>query len=432
MKRRSGADAPVVPAASFVELVHARRGHMSVRQRVDGADLLTDRLTRGPWRRWSFLSTRAVAAAVSVLGIAATGVGVHEFNRRSAPPTPLSCVVDGGRVARAGLIEADPGAAPTLHFSDGSAVSLSPGAHVSLQHVDALGARVALAGGSAYVDITHRPGAHWSFEAGPFAIAVTGTAFRLAWNAALEELDVDMDRGSVEVSGPLSDGELALRSGQHLVVRVRDRETLIRDRDADSRQGSAGQGVPAPTNPGVGALAAPGISTPPRGASTARLPASYVAPNLDWRAMLANGDFDAIVRQAERRGLDQCIATAGTTELAALADAARYSRHDDIARRTLLAQRSRFPGSAAARDAAFLLGRLEETLKNPTSGIDWYDRYAQEGAGGTYASEAMGRRMILIEQVSGAAQARAAAADYLSHFPDGEYSAKARVLTRAP
>ena len=332
----------------------------------------------------------------------------------------------------AGLIEADPGVAPTLHFSDGSAVSLSPGAHASLQHVDSLGARVALTGGSAYVDITHRPGAHWSFEAGPFAIAVTGTAFRFGWNAAQEELDVEMDRGSVEVSGPLSDGGLALRSGQHLVVRVRDRETLIRDRDPARPEEPPVQALAPLANPEIGAVAVSGSPSTPRVASMPRLPAHYVAADPDWPALLANGDFEAIVRQAEQRGLDVCMATVSTTELAALADAARYSRHDDIARRTLLAQRSRFPGSAAARDAAFLLGRLEETVKNPTAGIDWYDRYAREGAGGTYASEAMGRRMLLIDQVSGAARARAAAEDYLSHFPDGEYSAKARALTRAP
>jgi hypothetical protein len=411
---------------------------MSLRQRIDGAELLADRLARGPWRRRSNLSIRAVAAAVSALGVvAACATGVHEFNRRTAPP--LRCVVDGGRVLRAGLIEADPGVAPTLHFSDGSAVSLSPGAHASLQHVDALGARVALTGGSAYVDITHRPGAHWSFEAGPFAIAVTGTAFRFGWNAAQEELDVDMDRGSVEVSGPLSDGGLALRSGQHLVVRVRDRETLIRDRETliHGRDPAPPEGPPAQAlaplaNPEIGAVAVSGSPSTPRGASMSRLPANYAAANPDWPALLANGDFEAIVRQAEQRGLDECIATASTTELAALADAARYSRHDDIARRTLLAQRSRFPGSAAARDAAFLLGRLEETVKNPIAGIDWYDRYVREGAGGTYASQAMGRKMLLIDQVSGSARSRAAAEDYLSHFPDGEYSAKARALTRAP
>jgi TolA-binding protein len=398
---------------------------MSARQRVEGADLLLDRLRR----RRPLPFAWPLAAAVGVVAIVAAGVGVREFGHRAA--RPLSCTVEGGHIARGGFIEADPGAATTLHFSDGSDVSLSPGTQASLRQVDALGARVTLTGGDVYVDIAHRPGARWSFEAGPFAIAVTGTAFRVGWNAAQEELEVRMDRGSVEVSGPLSDGELALHAGQQLDVRVRERETLIRDRDG-LRQDPPAE-VPAPSpSPSASSPAVTGGTLPARAAATLRPPTNYGAANPDWAAMLANGDFEAIVRQAERRGLDECIRTATSSEVATLADAARYSRHDDIARRALLAQRARFPASSAAKDAAFLLGRLEETLKNATAGIDWYDRYVRENPGGTYGSEAMGRKMMLIEEVSGAPEARAAATDYLSHFPDGPYSAKARALTRVP
>jgi hypothetical protein len=241
-----------------------------------------------------------------------------------------------------------------------------------------------------------------------------------------------MDRGSVEVSGPLSDGELALRAGQQLDVRVRERETLIRDRDGLRQDPPAEMPTPSPIPPSASSPAVTGGAALARAGATLRPPTNTGAASPDWAAMLANGEFEAIVRQAERRGIDDCIATANSSEIATLADAARYSRHDDIARQALLAERARFPASSAARDAAFLLGRLEETLKNPTAGIDWYDRYVRENPGGTYGSEAMGRKMMLIEQVAGAPQARAAATDYLSHFPDGPYSAKARALTRVP
>jgi len=77
---------------------------------------------------------------------------------------------------------------------------------------------------------------------------------------------------------------------------------------------------------------------------------------------------------AEARGIDATIAASPLPEIAALADAARYTGRNDLARRALLAERSRFPGSPEARSAAFLLGRMAEA-GSPAAAIDWYDRY---------------------------------------------------------
>jgi TolA-binding protein len=361
---------------------------------------------------------------VAAVAIVLVGIGIDRHEARA-----LSFAVAGGHVARDGIIEADPGVAASLHFSDGSDVAFAPGAHVALRRVDGQGASLALTAGTAYVDIAHRPLARWSFEAGPFVIAVTGTAFRLGWNATQEELEVRMDRGSVEVRGPLSDGPIALRSGQHLFVRVRQRETVIRDNDETAPleippEGAmpSAQHVDAPPP----SIAASGAVPPTVRART------HSASDVDWQGLLAGGDFETIIRQAQRRGLEESMAGVASSDLAALADAARYSRHDDIARRALVVQRHRFPGSPAARDAAFLLGRLEETVRNSSAAVDWYARYMQEDPNGTYASEALGRKMILVQQISGATEARAAAAEYLSHFPDGPYRARAQALTRAP
>jgi hypothetical protein len=143
---------------------------------------------------------------------------------------------------------------------------------------------------------------------------------------------------------------------------------------------------------------------------------------------LAHGDSEAIVEQAQHRGLESCLADASLSDLAALADAARYGRHDDIARRTLLAERHRFPLSDPSRDAAFLLGRLEETGSGPAAAVSWYDRYLVESPNGTYASEAFGRKMILTLELHGDDSARAVAAEYLNRFPAGTYAARARAL----
>jgi hypothetical protein len=152
-----------------------------------------------------------------------------------------------------------------------------------------------------------------------------------------------------------------------------------------------------------------------------------------WSAALVAGDADTILRDVERRGLERSLAEASGEDLSALADAARYRRRDSIAKQALLAQRSRFPGSARALDAAFLLGRLEEVREdNARKALSWYERYLEEAPSGAYASEALGREMIVTQDLMGVAAARRVAEDYLRRFPTGTYVGAARALRRGP
>jgi TolA-binding protein len=117
------------------------------------------------------------------------------------------------------------------------------------------------------------------------------------------------------------------------------------------------------------------------------------------------------------------------TDLAALADAARYARRPDLARRALIAQRERYPGSMQARDASFFLGGLAEGQKNDAASLEWYDVYLGENTNGAYASQALGRKMMLVQRLTGPESARPIATEYLARFPDGPYAGSAaRVL----
>ena len=298
------------------------------------------------------------------MAIALAGTGIAVFELRAA--RSLGYSLEGGHVGHDGIIELDPGAQGRIHFSDGSDVSLVTGTRASLRRVDVHGAVVSVARGSAYVDITHRPEARWSFEVGPFLIDVTGTAFRFVWDPEGQELDLRMDRGSVRVNGPLSDGALALHSGQRLIVRVRQGETLIREHEGSAAptEASAVAAAPPPSSPET--------VTPAPPSSTSGAKPQGASPELSWQGLVTSGHFEAVIRDVQRRGVDECIAGASIAELAALADAARYSRHDDIARRALLAERRRFPDSPSARDAAFLLPgacrRRGRTRAGPSTG----------------------------------------------------------------
>ena len=151
-----------------------------------------------------------------------------------------------------------------------------------------------------------------------------------------------------------------------------------------------------------------------------------------WPAALAAGNFGAIVDDASR-DLRHVLRSAGPDDLAALADAARYQRRDDLARRALEAQRQRFPRSPRATDAAFFLGRLDE---NGGAGLiralHWYDRYLEEAPNGSYAAEALGRRMIALRELYGIAAARPVAETYVRRFARGSYAGAAHALLGDP
>jgi len=153
----------------------------------------------------------------------------------------------------------------------------------------------------------------------------------------------------------------------------------------------------------------------------------------EWAPLLAGGDFDAIVEQAKQIGFEVCLGSETEQNLAALADAARYTHRGDLARRSLMALRARFPTTDRARDAAFFLARLSEAGRGGAGeALSWYERYLREAAGGSYAEEALGREMILRRRNDGSAHAREVAGRYLKAYPHGVYANEAASLLEDP
>ena len=127
--------------------------------------------------------------------------------------------------------------------------------------------------------------------------------------------------------------------------------------------------------------------------------------------------------------MPHALEASSSDDLAALADAARYRRQDDLARRALDAQRRRFQGTPRAADAAFFLGRLDEKVgAGLVHALRWYDRYLEEAPGGSYAAEALGRKMVAVRDLYGVAQARTVADEYVRRFPRGSYAGAAQAL----
>ena len=347
------------------------------------------------------------------VGAAALVFGLVLFVSRKAVPIALTYRVTGA-VADGGYLQVpDVTASAEVVFSDGSRIRMSPTTGARIAGVNADGAHLVLERGLLDVDVVHRVGAAWTIKAGPYEVAITGTAFSMSWDS--DELTVAMIRGSVVVKGPLATPGVSVLAGEKFSVRERDHSLSIVDqvRAPDPvehegrpvRTGSAQSQEPAPRPSGAGQ---------------------------SWSARVASGDYRSVLREAEQKDLDATLINGPLADLAALADAARYLRRDDIARRALVAERSRFPHSSEAHAAAFLLARLLEEEGDILGAASGYDRYLRESPRGSFAQEAMGRELALLRGRGDRTAALPVAQRYLREFPFGPYTQIARDVTGAP
>ncbi len=383
-------------------------------------------------RRVAKRRRRIRAARLTVAVAAALVIGVGGYRERArlfeSSSSVLSYRVSGGPALRPGdfLEAADDPAGTDVAFSDGTRVRLEPRARGRVVDLDGDGARVALYGGRAHVDVRHRANARWLFQAGPFDVRVHGTAFTIGWNPATAHFDLVMESGVVSVAGPISGGEMVVRAGESLSIGLNDGSGATGS-SAQART-SAAEGAPAAAEPVAPAPRVVAEPRPTRRRDVAISDAERTHPLSDWRAELADGHAAAVVADAQRRGLARVLDAASSEDLAALADAARYVGNDDLARRALLVQRRRFSSSSRAAEASFLLGRLDDESAGTASALAWYDRYLAEAPAGAYVSEALGRKMMALERAHRRAEAVAIASDYLRRFPRGSYAHAAGVL----
>jgi hypothetical protein len=377
--------------------------------------------------RWSLVGTLAAASALVALGVVRSG-------RLGAPA--LTYRVEGGSLVDGGYLREEGRGGIKLFFAEGTEFILMPGTRSRLRAVDAAGARIAIENGTASFQVTPAPESNrrWQVDVGPFLVTVKGTVFTVSWDATTEKFELKLRHGRVTVNGPVSGGEIALRAGQRLVVDLPEGQTVISEQKPEDW-------LDAPAGPAPRA-AEPPAERPAAASDRPAAPAARPAPTspsgkLDgerrWALALAAGDLDRILGEAERAGVKATLDRASGDDLLALADAARYRRRMDLAREALLAERRRFPDSPRSLDAAFRLGRVEEASdRGLARAIEWYDEYLMRAPMGTYASEALGRKMTLMSKVGGPSRARPVAEEYLRRFPGGTYAGPARAFVRAP
>jgi TolA-binding protein len=174
----------------------------------------------------------------------------------------------------------------------------------------------------------------------------------------------------------------------------------------------------------------PPVETPVREAPSTRAHRARRA-EASWSSLVSAGQFARVLDAAQARGFDAVYQRASLADLEALADAARYAQRASVARDALLALRTRFARTKPAKQAAFLLGRLVED-ESAASALEWYDRYLAEEPRGVHASQALGRRMLILYRKGETDQAASTAREYLVRFPKGPHAESARKIVTGP
>lgn len=374
-------------------------------------------------RSWGPVAAVVVAALSAALAFAVWPARLGYRVESSAPNA-------GGYVESTGHEDA------VARFTEGTEVRVHSGGRARVVQVSRDGASVALEHGRAGFHVVHRPGAHWSVEAGPFSIAVTGTEFEVEWASGEGVLSVELVSGSVVVRGPSAPDGIGVRAGQHLVARVADGVMRLEPAPHASAGIARAEAAPEPSaaaeTPGASRSPSPDprAAAPPREPSLANGERAPAPPS--WTRRVASGDFRGVVSDARGAGLAATFSQASLEDLVALADAARYTGARDVAQGALVAQRKRFPRTPDAKAAGFLLGRLAEDGGELREALVWYDRYLAEAPAGAFAAEALGRRLLATKKAGDLPRARSLAREYLERFPEGPHAAAARGLAAGP
>ena len=292
-----------------------------------------------------------------------------------------------GRPAIVGAwLTAQPTQALPVRFSEGTLVALGQGSRGRITQVARGGAHIELAHGSVDAEVAHLPGASWTFSAGPFDVAVTGTHLDVTWAPETGKFELSVSRGSVVVQGPFIQGPQEVRAGQVCRVDLTRRLMELGQLSAQHAQRSppAADVTPSPQ------------AVPPAAPVESAAPQPLGGPG-SAHAVSAESWLEA-------------------------ARVARLAGRPAEERAALLACRKRAPGQPPAAQAAYLLGRASAAAE----AAQWFEIYLREQPQGLLAREASGRLIESYRAAGNTGAAQTAASRYLALYPNGPHASLAR------
>ncbi|MBN2344518.1 MAG: FecR domain-containing protein [Deltaproteobacteria bacterium] len=366
--------------------------------------------------------TAAVVAAAAIILIVAT----------ASRTTALSFYIDHSmETAQAGSwIRADADEHHNIHFSDGSAISVSPKTETRIAAADSEQVIVDLNRGALKLKVTPKRNNKWTVRAGPYQVKVVGTRFSVQWQADEAVFSVQVTRGKVSVYGPGIDangifvaaGSQLKAEGQTNVVSV----GAVPPQNAVSSEGSV-----CPTGSNTSSLQQ---KTPTKDGSTSVTDSAETTKSnrtsqplsRTWQQLAKAKQYRQALRVAQELGVSKLAATLSADNLWLLATTARYSSSDADAIDLFVTYRKRFSTTAKSRTAAYLIAeQFFNAQGDAVRAKQWFATYLKESPNGALHEEALGHLMKTSVQLGQNTDARNYAASYLQQYPDGNFSKQA-------
>lgn len=308
-----------------------------------------------------------------------------------------------------------------LRFSEGTLVTLEPGARARVTGTNAHGATMLVERGKAHAKVVHQGAStSWLVHAGPFDVNVVGTEFDVAWDPTHEIFDIRVSEGKVIVRGPLLDAGRAVSTSEVLHVDVHHKTSEVR---MDSAETIPVATTPPPethdSTPDDSQSKGDGVPADPGPVVSSEKP--VVVPT--WQKLAAAGKHKEALEAAEQAGFEQILGNASVPVLLQLADEARFAGAHARARQALVRARE----LGARGRSAFLLGKIAADHDHaPADAIAWFQRYLDESPSGGLAEQALGRIVEIEDKLGHREPARKAAESYLQRYPGGAYETLAR------
>ncbi len=363
-----------------------------------------------------------VGAALVVVGLVVMALVFRPFG---APRGPSGAPPSAIRLASGAELppSLEPGevSLPSVRrdvaLDDGSHLLLEDGA--TLVPRENTGKRLSfdLTKGAAVFDVVPNGPREWSIETGLARVSVLGTRFRV--ERGPHTVKVAVERGHVRVSSArLSGGETHLFAGQW--VEVHDDETA-----ADSGAPVTDASTLAVAD--ADAVTEASVEGPAPSASHASSPSSAApsAPAVEWRPLVAKGDYHAAYEALGHEGVvGETKRASNASDLLAVADVARLSGHPGDAVAPLERLLAEHGGDARAPAGAFTLGKIQlDSLGEPARAARAFERAIAGGLPSALREDAFARRVEAYAKAGDAAQAKAARKAYEESYPAGRHRA---------